>query len=214
MTTFAYLRVSTDNKGQTTDNQRKMITDSGFTIDEFYSEDGVSGSIRAMERPVFSKMLSKMKPGDTVTITMLDRLGRSASDILNVIESMKQKGLKLRVMQFDGIDITSSMGKMVITCMAAMAELERNILIERTVSGMQRTKAQGTKLGPPLSIEPSTLAVMCSRKAKGATLDALASEFGVPRNTIHRNVKQWAGKMDAYITEWNAREVQYTRKGT
>jgi putative DNA-invertase from lambdoid prophage Rac len=69
--------------------------------------------------------------------------------VLNVVEDLKARGIKLKVMQFDGMDITSAMGKMILTCMSAMAELERNILIERTNAGLERTKAQtiGTKAG-------------------------------------------------------------------
>jgi len=210
MAVYGYIRVSTD-KGQTTDNQRKLISDNGFTVDEFFSEDGVSGSIKATERPAFSSMLAKATSGDTIIITMIDRLGRSASDILSVVEEFKLLGIKLRVLQFDGMDITSSMGKMVLTCMAAMAELERNILVERTKAGLERTKAQGTKLGPPLTIPPHVLSEMLDRKQKGTTLDSLSEDYSVPRNTIHRNLKAWAGRMAEYSAEWEARKSQYRR---
>jgi len=209
--TYAYLRISTDNKGQTTDNQRLLLTTAGFAIDEFIAGGGVSASTKAFERPAFSRMATKMVSGDSCIVVAVDRLGRSASDILNVVEEFKRLGIKLRVLQFDGMDITSSMGKMVLTCMAAMAELERNILIERTVAGLERTKAQGTKLGPPLTIPPQVLTNMLDKKQEGATLDSLAGEFGVPRNTIHRNLKAWTGKMEAYASEWEARQSQYNR---
>lgn len=209
---YGYIRVSTEGKGQTTDNQKKLITDAGFACTEFFSEDGVSGSIKALERPAFSNMLSKLTDGDTVIITMVDRLGRSASDILNVVELFKSKNIKLRVMQFDGIDITSPTGKMILTCMAAMAELERNILIERTVAGLERTKAQGTKLGAPLTIKPEELKQMVSMKQDGASLDKLSASFGYPRNTIARNLTKWAANIDQYAQEWNSREQQYSLK--
>lgn len=213
MATYGYIRVSTDGKCQTTDNQRKLITDAGFAVDRFFSEDGVSGSKKAMCRPAFSKMMEIVQGGDTIIVTMVDRLGRSASDILNVVEEFKSRGIKLRVMQFDGMDITSSMGKMVLTCMAAMAELERNILIERTVAGLERTKAQGTKLGPPLTIPPATLREMViKREGERWSLDKLAKEYGIPRNTVHRNLTQWSGKLTEYAEEWAAREQQYAAK--
>lgn len=208
MATYGYIRVSTDGKGQTTDNQRKVIVDAGFAVQEFFSEDGVSGSIKASERPAFARLLLTAQADDTILITMIDRLGRSASDILNVVEDLKARGIKLRVMQFDGMDITSPMGKMVLTCMAAMAELERNILIERTVAGLARTKAEGTKLGPPLVIEPLVLRGLVARKPS-ATLDVLSKEFGIPRNTIHRNLTAWSSNLEGYEAEWNARKKQY-----
>lgn len=210
MTTYSYLRIST-NKGQTTENQRKVVLDGGFAVDVWCSEDGVSGSIKATDRPVFKDMLSKMVAGDTLIVTMVDRLGRSASDILNVVEMLKAMSVRVRILQFDGIDITSSVGKMMLTCMGAMAELERNILIERTNAGLERTKAQGTILGPKLTITPDVMATLVSRKAAGATLDTLAKEYGVPRNTIARNITKWKNSLDKYSCEYVARKVQHER---
>lgn len=207
MAHYGYIRVSTE--GQTTENQRMRIIEAGFNITEFFSEDGVSGSKKAMERPAFSRLMEKATEGDTIIITMIDRLGRSASDILNVVDEFKARGIKLRVMQFDGMDITSAMGKMILTCMSAMAELERNILIERTKAGMERTKEQGTKLGAPLTIEPATLKAMIEKNAAGASLGKLSAEYGIPRVTIHRNINKWKDSIAEYEAEWNARAIQY-----
>lgn len=209
MAVYGYGRVSTDNKGQTTDNQKKAMADAGFNVVSFFSEDGVSGSIKAFERPVFSRMLAQCSKDDTICITMVDRLGRSASDILNVVEELKARGIKLRVMQFDGMDITSSMGKMVLTCMAAMAELERNILIERTVAGLARTKEQGTKLGRPLTVAPETLKRAVTMVNNKQSYQVISSLLSVPKNTIHRTVKEWGSDVDGYTAEWNARKEQY-----
>jgi len=210
MTTYAYIRVSTT--GQTTENQRKVIVDGGFAVDKFYSEDGVSGSMKATDRPMFAEMLALMVAGDCLIVTMIDRLGRSASDILNVVEMFKVMGVRIRVLQFDGMDITSPMGKMVLTCMSAMAELERNILIERVNAGLERTKAQGTVLGPPLTITPAVMTQLVIKKAAKVTLDALALEFSIPRNTIARNISKWKDCLDDYLVEWNTRSSQYAAK--
>lgn len=210
MAVYAYARVSTEGKGQTTENQRKALTDAGIAFSEFFSEDGVSGSKKAMTRPVFSRLLEKCVSGDTIAITMIDRLGRSASDILNVVEELKNRGIKLKVQQFDGMDITSAMGKMILTCMGAMAELERNILIERTVDGLERTKAQGTILGRPLTIEPAILRELVKLKPS-TSLDKLSATYGIPRNTIHRNLKDWSDDLEGYEKEWIARKNQQNK---
>jgi DNA invertase Pin-like site-specific DNA recombinase len=210
MTVYAYIRVSTT--GQTTENQRKAIVDGGYTVDKFVSEDGVSGSMKATDRPAFKKMLSRMVEGDKLIVTMVDRLGRSASDILNVVELLKTLKIKVLVLQFEGMDITGSMGKMVLTCMAAMAELERNILIERVQAGLERTKAEGTVLGPPLTVTPTVMTALVEKKAAGATLDTLAKEYGIPRNTIARNISKWKDSLDQYLLEWTVRQTQYAAK--
>jgi putative DNA-invertase from lambdoid prophage Rac len=214
MAVYGYIRVSTEGKGQTTENQRKVITDAGYAVTEFFSEDGVSGSVRAFNRPVFKRMIEKCQPNDQIIITMIDRLGRSASDILNVVEDLKQRGIKLKVMQFDGMDITSAMGKMILTCMSAMAELERNLLIERTNAGLARTVAQGTKLGRPLTIKPSILrSIVSDRVNSGLSFEYLSGKWHIPRNTIHRTVTEWGDKLDAYEAEWNSRQQQYLNNG-
>jgi DNA invertase Pin-like site-specific DNA recombinase len=212
MTTFAYIRVSTTTHDQTTENQRKLIADAGFTVDEYISEDGISGSIKACERTAFKYMMSRAKAGDTVIVTAVDRLGRNAIDVLSVVEDFKKLGIRLRVMQFDGTDLTSSTGKMLVTMMAAMAEMEKNLLIERTKAGLDRTKAQGTKLGAPLTIAPAMLKELMEKKAEGLSYEKLQALYNIPRNTIHRNLKSWEGKMEEYEQEWNVRQEQYNRK--
>lgn len=210
MTIFAYLRVSKND--QTTENQRKMIYDSGFTVDEYISENGVSGTVDALKRPAFAYLMSKAKEGDTCICTMLDRLGRNTIDILSTVKAFKTRGIKLRVLQLDGLDLTGTAGKMIISVLATVAEMERDILVERTKAGLERTKAQGTKLGAPLTIHPSTLKEMCEKKSAGATYDQLVGEFSLPRMTIARNVKKWAGKEEEYAKEFTEREEQYALK--
>ena len=209
MAIYGYIRVSTEGKGQTTDNQRKSISDAGYAVDGFYSEDGVSGSKPAMSRPVFAALMGIAKEGDTIIITMIDRLGRSASDILNVVEMLKGRGIKLKVMQFDGMDITSAMGKMILTCMSAMAELERNILIERTNAGLSRTKEQGTRLGRPLTVEPTVFKKAVKLANEGYSWGDIGQQCETPKSTLHRTVTAWKADFTSYEAEWNIRQQQY-----
>lgn len=208
MTTFAYIRVSTNTKKQTTDNQRKAILDAGFAVDKFISEDGVSGSIKALQRPAFSKMMREAVSGDTVIVTMVDRLGRNAGDILNTVEEFKRLGIRLRVLQFDGVDITSSMGKMLVTLMSAFAELEKNTIVERINAGLARTKEQGTILGRSFTITPDTLEKLVKGKAAGKTLDVLSEEFSLPKSTISRNINKCGNDLNGYRERYNKQQAQ------
>lgn len=212
MAVYGYIRVSTDNKGQTTDNQRKVVEDAGYAVTEFFSEDGVSGSVKAFNRPAFSKMMELAKPNDIVIVTMLDRLGRSTIDVLSVVEEFAKRQIKLVLLQFGAMDITTSAGKLMLSVMAACAELERNILIERTHAGLARTKAAGTRLGAPLTVEPALLREAVKCRNNGFTFEATAKMVGVPKNTIHRAVTTWGDKLDAYDSEWAARKSQYDSK--
>lgn len=209
MTIYAYIRVSTDL--QTTDNQKKVIIDAGFNVNVWVSEDGVSGTKPAFERPAFSAMMAEAQSGDTVIVTMIDRIGRSAIDILKTVEKFKELGIKLRILQFDSVDVTSSMGKMLLTVMAACAELERNLLVERTIAGIARTKEQGTKLGQPLKIVPSDLRKMVIAKESGISIKALSEEYNLPRITITRNIDKWASNLQGYEEEYYDRIAQYEK---
>jgi putative DNA-invertase from lambdoid prophage Rac len=210
MAHYGYVRVSTTD--QTTENQKMEIAGAGFNIEKFFSDDGVSGTKEAFSRPAFAEMLSVMKAGDVLVVTKVDRLGRRVLDTAKTVQALKDMGIGVKVIQFGGMDITSTAGKFMFTMLSACAEMERDMLIERTRSGLARTKSQGTKLGPPLTIEPVVMEKLIQGKAEGLSLDKLSELYGVPRNTIHRNVKEWAGKEEEYAQEWAARQQQYAAK--
>ena len=207
MAAYAYLRVSTT--GQTTDNQRKEIIDAGFAITEWFSDTGVSGSTRHADRPAFKAMLDIVAEGDVCIFSRMDRLGRTAVDSLNTLAEFKKLGVKVIVLQFGGLDMLSTAGKMLTTMLAAVAEMERDLCIERIHAGLARTKASGTKLGAPLTITPKTLEAICKEKGEGLSLDKLASKYSLPRATIARNIQKWGGKLADYAKEFSARSKQY-----
>lgn len=210
MKSYAYLRVSKDDL--VSGNQKTTITNAGFNIDEFFAEEGVSGSTKAMERPEFTKMIAKMEKGDRIVVTMIDRLGRSASDVLNTIEELSKRGVSVVVMQFGGVDVTSATGKLIVTVMAACAELELNNLKERTKMGMQRTREQGTKLGRPLKITPEDMECIVVEKQQGYSVDSIASRRNIPVATVYQNLKKWGKDLEGYRKEYVGRMEQYSLK--
>lgn len=210
MKSYAYLRVSKDDL--VSGNQKTTITNAGFNIDEFFAEEGVSGSTKAMERPEFKKMIAKMEKGDRIVVTMIDRLGRSASDVLNTIEELSKRGVSVVVMQFGGVDVTSATGKLIVTVMAACAELELNNLKERTKMGMQRTREQGTKLGRPLKITPEDMECIVVEKQQGYSVDSIASRRNIPVATVYQNLKKWGEDLEGYRKEYVGRMEQYSLK--
>jgi DNA invertase Pin-like site-specific DNA recombinase len=210
MTIYAYLRVS--KVDMTAENQRHEIQRNGFAIDEYFYEEGVSGSKDSMERPAFSKMIAKMQQGDSLVVTKVDRLGRKAADVLTTVNRLKSLGVMVKVIQFGGMDVCSPAGKMMLAMLAACAEMERDTLIERTNAGIARTKAQGTKFGAPLTIKPEILKEMCEKKEQGMTYDQLTEQYEIPRMTIARNVKKWAGKLEEYSNEYFGKQSQIEMK--
>lgn len=211
MTIRAYCRVSTAL--QTTQNQRKNIEDSDFKVDFWYQEEGVSGSIKALYRPIFARMMEECRSGDCCIVTHIDRLGRDAEDILNTINEFTRLGVKLRITSLDGIDVTSPAGKMVVTIMGALAEMEKNILIERTINGMIRAKEEGVIMGPPLKIAPDTMDVILADKKNGMSVSKISKKHNIIPNTISRNITKWEGNNAGYRKEYNARKLQYESSG-
>jgi len=182
---FAYCRVSTN--AQTTDNQIQEIASSGFQVDSRrIIAETVSGSVSAMERKGFLALLNKLESGDVLVVTKLDRLGRNAMDVRSTVERLASLGVRVHCLALGGADLTSPAGKMTMGVIAAVAEFERDLLVERTQSGLARAKSQGKSLGRPRSLGASQIAHVQQRLAEGETIAALAREFGTSRQSIMR----------------------------
>lgn len=102
-----------------------------------------------MPRPQFGKMLNQIRDGETLVVTKLDRLGRDAQDVGVTIKMLAARGIEVVVLQLGKLDLTSAAGKLMLTMLAAVAEMERDLLVERTQSRLERAKAQGKVLGRP-----------------------------------------------------------------
>lgn len=208
MKVLAYCRVSTT--GQTTQNQRQSIEDSGFKVDAWFQEEGVSGSVPAKERPEFIKMMSEAKSGDTCLVTFIDRLGRDAEDILNTINTFKKLGIRLRVTTLDSIDVTGATGKLVVTILSGLAEMEKAILIERTISGIARVKKEGVKWGVQSKITPEAMKGILTDKNEGVTLEKIGSKYGMHRNSVQKAITKWAGNYEGFVAEYEGKQVQHS----
>ena len=182
MSVFAYGRVSTTQ--QCTENQRLEITNTGFQIDYWFADDGVSGKVCARQRPQFSRMLDKIRDGETLVVSKLDRLGRDAVDVLQTVQSLADRNIKIIVLQLGNTDLSSPTGRLLLTMLAAVASMERDLLIERTQAGLMRAKAEGKKLGRPSKTTPEQKAEIVLRRSNGETISQLARNFGVSRATI------------------------------
>jgi putative DNA-invertase from lambdoid prophage Rac len=183
--TFAYVRVSTT--GQTTENQVQEITAAGFAVEPHrVIADTVSGSSALEQRPGFMRLLDKLERGDVLIVTKLDRLGRNAIDVSSTVAKLGSMGVRVHCLALGGVDLTSPAGKMTMGVINAVAEFERDLIIERTQSGLARAKAEGTTLGRPVMLDDDQREVVRKRLAGGASVSALAREYDVSRQTIQR----------------------------
>lgn len=182
---FAYCRVSTLD--QTTDNQVQEIAAAGFEVSpKRVVAETVSGSVAASERLGFGQLLNKLEDGDVFVVTKLDRLGRNAMDVRATVEALTGLGVRVHCLALGGVDLTSPAGKMTMGVIAAVAEFERDLLIERTQSGLARARAEGKALGRPRRISEKQLGDVRNRLAAGETISALAKAYSTSRQTIMR----------------------------
>ncbi|KAB0656359.1 recombinase family protein [Burkholderia diffusa] len=183
--TFAYARVSTSD--QTTANQLREIEAAGFSVDKRrVVSESISGSVSADQRPGFAQLLVKMEEGDVLIVTKLDRLGRNAMDVRATVEGLAERGIRVHCLALGGVDLTSAAGRMTMQVLNAVAEFERDLLIERTHAGIARAKAEGKAMGRPSALSDEQRAGVLRELNTGASVAALARRFGTSRQTIMR----------------------------
>jgi len=131
-------------------------------------------------------MLSQIRDGETLVVTKLDRLGRDTQDVGTTIKALAARRIEVVVVRLGKLDLTSAAGKLML---AAVAEMERDLLVERTQSGLARAKAEGKTLGRPISTTDEQRAAMAKQHQAGASISSLARAFGISRASVMRVVK-------------------------
>ncbi|MXR36912.1 recombinase family protein [Craterilacuibacter sinensis] len=183
MATIAYLRVSTDD--QTIDNQRMQIEAKGYKVESnhWYVDEAISGSTRASERPQFKAMLDYLRDGDTLVVAAIDRLGRNTIDVLQTVETLKNKGVSVISLR-ESFDLTTPAGQMMLTMLAGLAQMEKAIIAERREAGMARARAEGKHMGRPRETPVET--ILKALKVNEGNVSKTARELKVSRQTIIR----------------------------
>ncbi|EPQ0644559.1 recombinase family protein [Klebsiella aerogenes] len=182
MEVFAYCRVSRNDL--TTANQKHAIERSGYKPTQVLEEQ-VSGSICAMERPVFSRMVENMKNGDVLVVLKIDRLGRDNIDVQRTIQMLTEKGITVVSLDLPTRNLASAEGKMMMQMFAVFAEFERARIAERTRDGLARAKAEGKTLGRPLATSTTEAVKEC--KSEGMTQQAASEKLGIGIATVKRH---------------------------
>ena len=128
----------------------------------------------------------KIENKDILVVTKLDRLGRDAIDVSSTVAKLEKIGIKVYCLALGGVDLTSSAGKMTMGVINTMAEFERDLLIERTQSGLTRAKSQGKTLGRPQILSVSQKQKVIRQLEERKTIAAIARNFNTSRQTIMR----------------------------
>lgn len=182
---IGYARVST--RQQSTDRQQADLLAAGVRHDDLYVDHGVSGA-RA-SRPQFDRALDALLEGDTLVITTLDRLGRSAQNMLAFADELRTRGAGLRVLNLGGgdVDTATPMGSMLFTVMAALAQMEYEIKRERVTDSIAKRRAAGQNLGGrPRTITDSQIRNALKLIYAGEPAAQVARDLGMSRATLYR----------------------------
>jgi putative DNA-invertase from lambdoid prophage Rac len=187
MAIFGYGRVST--RDQQSENQRLELERAGYQVDYWFADEGISGKVPALQRPQFAQMLGQIRDSETLVVSKLDRLGRDAQDVGTTIRMLASRHVEIIVLQLGKLDLASAAGKLMLTMLAAVAEMERDLLVERTQAGLARAKAQGKTLGRPVRTTDAQRATIAAMHKAGASISALSRDYGISRASVMRIVK-------------------------
>lgn len=176
MRVFGYARVSTHQ--QALDLQIEALKAAGVEQHRIFT-DKASG--KNMERPGLDLLRVKVEQGDTILITKLDRLGRDTADMINLIKEFDEQGVYIKFLS-DGISTEGTMGKMVVTILAAVAQAERARILERTNEGRSYAKASGVKFGPKPKINQAEVRRL---KQEGIGATEIAKQLGISRSSVY-----------------------------
>lgn len=176
-----YARVSTGD--QNLDLQLDALKSAGCEAERIFT-DRLPGA--KDERPGLAEALRYVREGDTLVVWRLDRLGRSLSHLIQVTTGLEQRGVGFKSLQ-EGIDTTTSGGKLVFHIFGALAEFERSLIRERTNAGLKAARARGRNGGRPKALtEHQLVMVKIMLAAPDVSVQQVADHFGVARSTLYR----------------------------
>lgn len=178
---IGYARVSRSD--QVLDRQLDALREAG--CDRVFDDHGVSGA--QASRPGLDAMLAYARPGDTIVIQSLDRLGRTTRDLLALVEDLTAHDIGLRILTL-GVDTRTPAGTLVLTVVAALAQMERDILRERTIDGLAAARARGRVGGRPRTLTQEQVAVARGWARDGRSAREIARLLGTSDRTVRRHL--------------------------
>ncbi|MFM5787679.1 recombinase family protein [Aeromonas caviae] len=180
MAVIGYLRVSTGE--QSIGAQRHSI-EQIHKVETWFADEGVSGAVKALQRPGFAELFKFIRKGDTLIVPAVDRLGRNTIDVLNTVEALQGKGVSIISLR-EGFDLSTPIGKAMLTMLAAVAELERSNIKTRQMAGIAKAKAEGKALGREKKIDDAAVAIW--RKENSASIKLTSEHFGISPASVKR----------------------------
>lgn len=185
---IGYMRISKSDGSQTLDLQKDALIDAGVEIDRIYA-DTVSG--KQEKRPGLDACLKALQPGNTMVVWKLDRLGRNLKHLITIVDELRQREIGFKVLTGQGaqIDTTTPNGRLVFGLFGALAEYERELIIERTHAGLKAARARGRLGGRPSKMDKKTLKmVMTLMSDANSVVLEVAKKFELTTATLYRYI--------------------------
>lgn len=184
MARIGYERVSLDK--QNIDRQHDQLAEAG--CDRIFTDEGVSG--RKASRPAFDECLKYLRGGDSLVVTELSRLGRSTKHLLALAEELRDRGVELVILNL-GLDTSTPSGQMVFTVLCAVAQMEADLTLERTMDGLKAARARGRVGGRKQKLSPKQAAEVRKLYAsKEKTVAEIGELFGLSRDGVYGYVRR------------------------
>ena len=183
-----YARVSTDK--QTCDNQlielRAVAERCGYTIVQEFVDSGISGAKGRADRPALDSMMksANQRKFDLILVWSIDRLGRSLQNLVEVLNDVQSMRVDLMFLQ-QGMDTSTSSGRMMFSIFGALAEFERNLIRERVIAGQQRAISQGVKMGRPTKMNDGMKNAIKLLRERGIGIKQIARELKIGIGTVY-----------------------------
>ena len=176
---YGYARVSTDDQNPAL--QLSALQKAGCTT--IFKDEGLSGA--TVKRPALTRCLKDLRPGDTLIVWKLDRLGRSLRDLITLLDDLRARGIQFQSLT-EHIDTETAAGRAMWQMIGVLAELERSLITERTRAGVTAAKQRGVTFGPKPKLTAQQITHARALRAQGETASVIAALFNVHRATIYR----------------------------
>ena len=183
---YGYARVSTAEQN-VTPQVEKLIDQYGIDPANMIQEVWTG---KTTDRPALQKLINKtLKPGDTLYVFHISRLGRKASEVLQLVDDLKDRSIGLVVYELDSTDLTTPTGKLLLTMLAGLAEMELETLRERQRIGIDRAKKEGKYTGRK-PVDPKIIDTALQLKSNGVSIDTIAAQLKLGRSTLYREISK------------------------
>ena len=196
MTVVGYARVSTLEQDPALQHDALTTAGAGKVFTDF-----ASGA--TAQRPQLIACLEYLRAGDTLAVWRIDRLGRSVEDLTRIVNNLADRNIQFRSTT-EAIDTTTVGGELVFHVFAAVAQMERRLIRERTMAGLAAARARGRKGGRPSVMTDQRRTAALALRAQGLTLNEIAASLGVGRSSVVRAFKEPTG------AEWSVNRVEAT----